>query len=96
MSDRNIETYVRVARKYWLGDDETLAHFKNMMASAPPEVREMINDPVWTVAFIAGLTYAKKRAHDENIERGDMQIMQSILVKTLQALEHMPFTGNRN
>lgn len=94
--DENLQRFVEVARKYWLLDSETLEHFKTMVINTPPEAREILYDPAWIVGFVSGLTYAKRRAQGVPVDRGEMEVMSSIVQRTLKELENMPYVGNRN
>lgn len=94
--DPVLDQFVAVARKYWLLDDETLAHFKAMVINTPLEAREILFDPAWMVGFVAGLVYAKRRAHNIPLERGEMEVLSSIVRRTLDELQHMPYVGNKN
>lgn len=94
--DDNLRRFVEVAEKYWLLDNETLAHFKNMVINTPLEAREILFDPAWLVGFVSGLIYAKRRAQNVPVERGEMDVLAQIVQRTLKELEHMPYVGNKN
>lgn len=84
------EDIARIAREHWLEDDDIILFFQKFVSRTPRELRELLDDPVFNVGVVTGLSFARSMHTDRPPQKGDKEIVRKIIETVINTTKDTP------
>lgn len=85
-----MDEIARVAREHWLEDDDIILFFQKFVSRTPRELRELLDDPIFSVGIVTGLAFARAQTTDRPPRKGDKAIVRKIIEAVINTTKETP------